>query len=174
MRNFFWWLLVACFIAPMSDAYAGITCVINAKTGQFESKNRDDIKANEECKKRGDGVSKFMEIAEPETRAVTTVKAVRAKDSQAASKEWIIKPSHKWVREVIEDWAESAGYEVIWESRDFEINFKSDKVISTGSFWDALTVIGEAYRNSDSPFQIQPTAFKQIIIQPMQSIENKD
>jgi len=173
MKNI-WWLLIICFMAQVSNAHAAITCVINPKTGLYEAKNSSDAKANEECKKRGEGMSKFIVMAEPESRSVATVQAVSTKQNQAASKEWIIKPSHKWVREVIEEWAESVGYEVIWEARDFEVNFKTDKVISTGSFWDALTVIGEAYRNSDSPFQVQPTAFKQIIIQPMQSIEKQD
>lgn len=87
---------------------------------------------------------------------------------------WAIKPSHHSVRDVIEDWAAQAGYEVFWETRNFnfEFNLASDKVISSGTFWEALEVIAQSYMDSDSPFQIQPTKFKQIIVQPAQSGQN--
>ena len=93
--------------------------------------------------------------------------------SKKAKAKWSIKPTHLSVRDVIEDWAANVGYEVIWEHRNFvfENPQKSEKLISTGTFWDALTLLGESYRNSDSPFQIQPTKFKQIVVQPMQSID---
>lgn len=87
------------------------------------------------------------------------------------TRQWIIKSEHKWLRDLIEDWAQQAGYEVSWETRDFPLKVKSDKVISSGSFLDALSVLGEAYRNSDAPFQIQPTAFQQIIVRPMTAQE---
>ncbi|GAB2881224.1 hypothetical protein GCM10027277_57940 [Pseudoduganella ginsengisoli] len=85
---------------------------------------------------------------------------------------WALKPEHHSLRDVIEDWATSAGetgsgYEVIWETRDFPLSIKQKKTISTGDFFDALRLLGEAYRNSDAPFQIQPTAFQQIVVQPM-------
>lgn len=84
---------------------------------------------------------------------------------------WSLKPEHRSVREVVEDWASKAsekdGYEVIWETRDFPLSIKQAKTISTGDFWEALRILGEAYRNSDAPFQIQPTAFKQIVVIPM-------
>lgn len=87
-------------------------------------------------------------------------------------KTWSLKPEHRSLRDVIEDWATLAGekgssYEVVWESRDFPLSIKQKKVIHTGDFWEALRILGEAYRNSDAPFQIQPTAFQQIVIQPM-------
>ena len=88
---------------------------------------------------------------------------------------WSVKPDHHSLREVIEDWATAAGgrgnpdgkLDVIWETRDFPIAVPREKVLSTGDIWDALTVLGEAYRDSDSAFQVQPTAFQQIVIVPM-------
>jgi len=85
---------------------------------------------------------------------------------------WELKPEHRSLREVIEDWASKAGqkgngYDVIWETRDFPLSVKQKKTISTGDLFDALRILGEAYRNSDAPFQIQPTAFQQIVVQPM-------
>jgi hypothetical protein len=80
---------------------------------------------------------------------------------------WVMKSNHKWLREVVEDWATQAGYELFWETRDFELKIRADKQLSAGTFFDALTLLGEAYRNSDAPFQIQPTAYKQIIVRPM-------
>lgn len=89
----------------------------------------------------------------------------------APLKTWALKPEHRSVRDVIEDWASTAGdkggYEVIWETRDFPLSIKQVKTISTGDFWEALRILGEAYRNSDAPFQIQPTAFQQIVVVPM-------
>jgi hypothetical protein len=82
---------------------------------------------------------------------------------------WTVKPGHHSLQQVIEDWAATAGYEVHFKTRDFPMVVKSEKVISTGDFWSALTVLGEAYRNSDAPFQVQPTDFKQIVIYPMRT-----
>ncbi|WP_395398648.1 hypothetical protein ACHMW6_00355 (plasmid) [Pseudoduganella sp. UC29_106] len=86
-----------------------------------------------------------------------------------------MKPDHRSLREVIEDWATEAGgrgnpdgkLDVIWETRDFPISVPREKVLSSGDIWEALTVLGEAYRDSDSAFQVQPTAFQQIVILPM-------
>lgn len=94
------------------------------------------------------------------------------KPAAPALKTWELKPEHRSLRDVIEDWASNAGekgggYEVIWETRDFPLTVKQKKAIHTGDFWEALRMLGEAYRNSDAPFQIQPTAFQQIVIQPM-------
>jgi len=82
---------------------------------------------------------------------------------------WTVKPSHRSLQQVIEDWAASAGYEVYFKTRDFPLAVKSEKVISTGDFWNALTILGESYRNSDAPFQVQPTDFRQIVIYPMRT-----
>lgn len=94
------------------------------------------------------------------------------KPATPAPQTWALKPEHRSLRDVIEDWASTAGekgngYEVIWETRDFPLSIKQKKTISTGDFFDALRLLGEAYRNSDAPFQIQPTAFQQIVVQPM-------
>lgn len=85
---------------------------------------------------------------------------------------WVLKPEHKSIREVIEDWAADAGengegLDVIWETRDFPIDVKREKKIFEGDFWKALEIIGESYRDSDAAFQIKPTAFGQIVVVPM-------
>lgn len=86
-----------------------------------------------------------------------------------ARQSWSVKPEHHSLQQLIEDWAASAGFEVYFKTRDFPLSVKSEKVISTGDFWAALTVLGESYRNSDAPFQVQPTDFKQIVIYPMRT-----
>lgn len=119
-----------------------------------------------------------LELAIPSTEAVMApvvtpvVQAQAEKLSAPIPKTWSLKPEHRSLRDVIEDWATLAGekgssYEVVWESRDFPLSIKQKKLIHTGDFWEALRILGEAYRNSDAPFQIQPTAFQQIVIQPM-------
>ncbi|MFZ6774634.1 TcpQ domain-containing protein [Undibacterium sp. SXout7W] len=100
-------------------------------------------------------------------QAPAPVAAKEPAQDKKSSRQWIIKAEHKYLRDLIEDWAQQAGYEVAWETRDFPLKVRADKVISNGSFLDALSVLGEAYRNSDAPFQIQPTAFQQIIVRPM-------
>ena len=91
---------------------------------------------------------------------------------------WDLKPEHRSLRDVIEDWASTAGekgtgYDVFWETRDFPLTIKNKKTISTGDFFEALRLLGEAYRDSDAPFQIQPTAFQQIVVQPMIKAQQK-
>lgn len=89
--------------------------------------------------------------------------------------QWLIKPEHRSLRDVIEDWASEAGgkgnqeeaLDVFFETRDFPLSLKREKVISSGEFWDAMKMLGEAYRYSDAAFQVQPTRFKQIVILPM-------
>lgn len=117
-------------------------------------------------------ISPSSSLAANESLILATPKAKELAKSIAPS--WAIKPSHHSVRDVIEDWAAQAGYEVFWETRNFnfEFNLTSDKVISNGTLWEALDLITQSYMNSDSPFQIQPTKFKQIIVQPAQSGQN--
>lgn len=129
-------------------------------------------------------ISKFQSFVKetPTELSIPSKPAVSAPVAQAQSKiakpaapapqTWALKPEHRSLRDVIEDWASTAGekgngYEVIWETRDFPLSIKQKKTISTGDFFDALRLLGEAYRNSDAPFQIQPTAFQQIVVQPM-------
>lgn len=117
----------------------------------------------------------MMPIVTPVLQAQLQIeKPVPLAEKPAApiSKTWSLKPEHRSLRDVIEDWASLAGekgssYEVVWESRDFPLSIKQQKLIHTGDFWEALRILGEAYRNSDAPFQVQPTAFQQIVIQPM-------
>jgi hypothetical protein len=104
-----------------------------------------------------------------------TVKAMDAKSTpdtpespQATTvRNWSIKPSHLSLHQLMEDWGSKVGFEVIFKTRDFPLNVRSEMVVSTGDFWAALTLLGESYRNSDAPFQIQPTDFKQIVVTPM-------
>lgn len=104
-----------------------------------------------------------------------TVKALDTKSTSetpeapqtSAARQWSMKPSHLSLHQLMEEWASKVGYEVVFKTRDFPLNIKSEKVISTGDFWAALTLLGESYRNSDAPFQVQPTDFKQIVITPM-------
>jgi hypothetical protein len=110
-------------------------------------------------------VAEVKQVAAPQVRVEKPAVAIPLK-------QWTLKPEHRSLRDVIEDWASTAGekgtsYEVIWETRDFPLSIKQIKTISTGDFWDALRILGEAYRHSDAPFQVQPTAFQQIVVVPM-------
>lgn len=87
--------------------------------------------------------------------------------ADAVVRNWSVKPAHLSLQHLMEDWAAKVGYEVIFKTRDFPLHVKSEKVISTGDFWAALTLLGESYRTSDAPFQIEPTDFKQIVVTPM-------
>lgn len=109
-----------------------------------------------------DGVA-AIRVADESEKAAPEVPA----DPAMAVRQWSMKPSHLSLQALIEDWASKVGYEVIFKTRDFPLNIRAEKVISTGDFWAALMLLGEAYRTSDAPFQIQPTVFKQIVIQPM-------
>lgn len=102
-------------------------------------------------------------------RQVLPVTLPEAAAPAPGARAWTVKPSHRSLQQLIEDWAASAGYEVYFKTRDFPLSVRSEKVISTGDFWSALTTLGEAYRHSDAPFQVQPTDFKQIVIYPMRT-----
>lgn len=90
-------------------------------------------------------------------------------------KTWAVKQEHSTIEDVINDWAKQAGYEVFYETQQLPISIKSDRQIPADSFLDALTILGESYRNSAAPFQVTPTKFKQVIIRPMANgnIENQ-
>lgn len=102
-------------------------------------------------------------------KGVSVASDPSASAAAPAPMQWSIKPSHHSLQQIIEDWASRVGVEVYFKTRDFPLNIKSEKVVSTGDFWAALTLLGESYRNSDAPFQIEPTDFKQIIVHPMRT-----
>ncbi|MDO8336496.1 MAG: hypothetical protein Q7T74_07005 [Candidatus Saccharibacteria bacterium] len=112
-------------------------------------------------------------LAANESLVTPSPKAKEA--AKPMTQSWNLKPEHRWLQQAVEAWGAEAGYEVFWETRDFELpKQKSDRMISSGSFFDALTILGEAYRNSDAPFQIQPTDFKQIIVRPMAGAQQSE
>ncbi|HYD60579.1 MAG TPA: hypothetical protein VEC35_09505 [Noviherbaspirillum sp.] len=81
--------------------------------------------------------------------------------------QWRLMPKHRSLKELVEDWCVAIDCEVSFETRDFPIDVKKERVISAGNIFDALELMGEAYRDSDAPFQVQPSTFNQIIILPM-------
>lgn len=57
---------------------------------------------------------------------------------------------------------------MVYEAREFPLGLKRDMTIAANAdFWEALRVLGEAYRKSDAAFQILPTRFRQIVVLPM-------
>ncbi len=106
-------------------------------------------------------------LAYPAMATATPSTVAAPPPSASSAKSFSIKPSHKWLSDVINDWANQEGYEVFFETRDFEIRTKAERVIPGNDLLAALTIIGESYRDSDAPFQITPTAYKQIIVRPM-------
>lgn len=167
------------------NANAAVICVQNKATGAFEVKSAGVTRPAkpEECSSTALDAAMPAAIAPRATvlsvpaagssLAITTVHTAPA--VRPGTRTWSLKPEHRSIRDVIEDWASDAGgngnaaaaIDVIWETRDFPLTIKREKVIATGDFWQALAVIGESYRNSDAAFQVQPTAFQQIVIIPM-------
>jgi hypothetical protein len=87
--------------------------------------------------------------------------------SDKVARQWYLKASYHSLKEALDDWGSTVGFEVIYDTREFPLDLKADKWISSGDFWQALKTVGESYRNSDAPWQIQPTDFNQIVVVPM-------
>lgn len=124
-------------------------------------------------------------VSTAEEKAVVPVQSSLSKDeklvkpspapAQAQMPVWSVKPDHASIEDVINDWAKQAGYEVFYETQQLPISRKTERVIPANSFLEALSILGESYRNSGAPFQVIPTDHKQVIIRPMEvgTIENQ-
>jgi hypothetical protein len=180
------------FAANASPAHAATICSYNAGSGQFEGRIAPDGVLLNGCSLKGtrsqpmdvlvainSGGAKLVigsgvEIPKQSNNAAdqtaqvqtSTVLTPTLQPKTGPGYKWVIKTTHRSIRDVLEDWAAAVDYEVVWETRDFPLELKKDKVISTGDFWDALTTIGETYADSDAPFQILPTKFNQIVVLP--------
>lgn len=159
-------------IDPKVTARAEITQLINDKAVPDP-----DAQRNAPPQAAAAGVTTYA-VASPTAPVVAGVQAISAAAPAAPvafKQAWKIKPEHKRVRDVIEDWAAEAGgknnpagaIDATFETRDFPLSIPREKIISTGDFWDAMKMLGEAFRFSDAAFQVQPTRFQQIIIIPM-------
>lgn len=178
-------LVLSVLLLLSFNASAAVICVQDKATGRFEVKSGGETRAAkpDECSATALNaampsatVPRVAIVSAPAAEASLTVTTVQVPPApRAGSRTWSLKPEHHSIRDVIEDWATDAGgngnpaaaIDVIWEARDFPLTIKREKIIATGDFWQALTVIGESYRNSDAAFQVQPTAFQQIVIIPM-------
>jgi hypothetical protein len=156
IQRLFWTLCALC--AGGLPAQAATICLAGPQGGFINQQGRTDPRCG--------GTDAGAVATLPSQRQVLPVTLAPV---AAAAQAWTVKPAHHSLQQLIEDWAASAGYEVYFKTRDFPLSIKSEKVISTGDFWAALTLLGESYRNSDAPFQIQPTDFRQIIIYPMRT-----
>lgn len=94
--------------------------------------------------------------------------ASRAVRPDQAKRDWVLKTSHTTLEEALEEFAARIDYELVYENRELLLNLKRDMPIARNAdFWEMLTLLGEAYRKSDAPFQIIPTEYKQIVVVPM-------
>lgn len=156
--------IAACVLASccLADAGAATVCVPNKLTGRLEPLTA--------------GSAGCTAASHPSGRAGMPEQALRPVASQAAPdttgaglrRDWVLRADFQTLEEAIVAFAAQVDYEVVYEAREFPLGLKRDMTIAANAdFWEALRVLGEAYRKSDAAFQILPTRFRQIVVLPM-------
>lgn len=167
------------FFCGLANATAATVCVLNKETGRLEPL----VKTAENDRKCGssasgsvgsapvaDTLSEKEELVNVQTLPVAPAGAPQqaGRADVRAKRDWTLRTDHHTLEEAIEDFAAKVDYEVIYEAREFPLELRRDLTIAKNAdFWEALRVLGEAYRKSDGAFQILPTKFNQIVVLPM-------
>lgn len=164
----FLWVFLACFMALVSEANAGITCVMNPKTGLYEAKNRDDAKANEECQKRGAADVEVQRQVTPIASAslptktieqatvvtsVTTEAVAEVKNTERGA--WDVKERDQNMRTLFQRWGKEVTpeWKLIWEV-DKDIPLNGEFTIKESGFKNAVLYITSL--SSQSGVRVKP------------------
>lgn len=148
-RGMFLRPMAACVLAAccLADAGAATICVPNKQTGRLEPLAAGSA---------GDCTAAARAAVQPGAAGA------------GLRRDWVLKADYQTLEEAIVAFAAEVGYEVVYEAREFPLELKRDMTIAANAdFWEALRVLGEAYRKSDAAFQILPTRFRQIVVVPM-------
>lgn len=109
------------------------------------------------------------ELALPGTpiKPVAAIPAKPRKPNDRTKRDWVLRTTYQTLEEALDDFASQVDYEVVYEAREFPLGLQRDIPLAHDvDFWEALRLLGEAYRKSDGAFQILPTKFKQIVVLP--------
>lgn len=158
-----WWLILFCFMGLMSNAHAGVTCVLNPKTGLFEAKNRDDAKANEECQKRSaigldvqrQATSLPTKVIEPQpiSAPITSNTTTEVKSAERTS--WDVKERDQNMRTLFQRWGTEVApeWKLVWEV-DKDIPLSGEFIIKESGFKNAVLYITSL--SSQSGVRVKP------------------
>lgn len=163
-------VLAACAVAAcgLGEALAATVCVLNKQTGRLEPLAAGSADSCAPAASRFSNPSGIAgHAARPEAVQAASQSQPAAGDA-AMRRDWVLKADYQTLEEAIEAFAARVDYEVVYEAREFPLDLKRDMTIAANAdFWEALRVLGEAYRKSDAAFQILPTRFRQIVVLPM-------
>jgi hypothetical protein len=149
----------------LSQAGAATVCVPNKQTGRLEPLVAGSGSVEDCARSAARTPSQSATAGVP--AAASTAPGLAGSHADAR-RNWVLKSNFQTLEEAIEAFAAQVDYEVIYEAREFPLELKRDMTIAANAdFWEALRVLGEAYRKSDGAFQILPTRFRQIVVLPM-------